>query len=155
MLQSYYLFILTLAMVAHSAPRHQTPEEWAREQNDQRFNRDAYDGLPWEEYSKQGFSPRKPPRRLRLADSDRQRAFRPTLTSDDFAPTRTHAMSLMRRAPQATFTCNPGANCYTFNCKFLGPHPSFGISSWKRNHVLTAAVGPTSVQVSLFNASLP
>lgn len=121
MLQSYLPFILTLAAVAHSAPRDQTPEEWAREQNDQRFNQEAYHGLPWQEYSEQGFFPRELQRPLALADSDKLDAFPPTLTSNDFAPTKTDARNLMRRGPQATFTCDPGSNCFTFTCEFLPP----------------------------------
>jgi hypothetical protein len=124
MLHSYLLFTLAGAMVAQSAPRDSTPEEWAREQNDQRFNREAYRGLPWEEYSKEGFFSRAPQSPVGLADSDREDALPPTHTSDDFSPTRTYAMGLKRRAPQAsassgTFNCDSG-DCYTFLCKFLG-----------------------------------
>ncbi|KAH6871627.1 hypothetical protein B0T10DRAFT_260255 [Thelonectria olida] len=113
-MQSYLLFVLiTLAVVAHSAPRDQTPEEWARQQNDQRFNQEAYHGLPWEEYSKQSFFPREQQHRFRLADSDRQNAFLPTLASDDRAPTKTVPISLMRRAFENG--CGP-KNCFTFLC---------------------------------------
>jgi len=117
-MQSYLLLILiTPAVGAHSTPRDQSPEEWARQQNDQRFNQEAYHGLPWEEYSKQGFFPREPQRRLRLADSDRQNAFPPTLTSGDLAPTKTDPMSLMPRAFDGSGCSLDGTpNCFTFIC---------------------------------------
>lgn len=127
-MQMYPLFILTLAVVVYSTPGDQTPEEWARQQNDQRFNREAYDALPWEEYSKQGFFPRELPRRIRLADSDRQDRSPPTFTSDDLTPTRTDPMGLMRRVPLGTFTCEVGSHCYTFTCKLL-KSTVIGISS--------------------------
>ena len=150
MLQNYLLLVLTLAVVAHSAPRDQMPKERASARNGQHLDQDADHGLPREEHKKQSFFPQEPQRRPRPADSDRQNSFLPTPTSVDFVPTRTYA-SLMRRAPQATFTCDPGFNCFTFSCKFLGSHPPSN-SSLKKNHILTAAVlGPTSVQVSLFH----
>lgn len=151
MLQSRVLLILTLAIAAHSEPRDPIPKERASAQNGQHLDQDADHGLPWEEHKKQSFFPRQPQRHPRPADSRWHDSFPPTRTSNDFVPTRTYT-TLMRRAPQATFTCVPEMNCYTFTCEFLGSHPSRN-SSWKKNHVLTAAVlGPTSVQVSPFNA---
>ncbi|KAH6974551.1 hypothetical protein BKA56DRAFT_591490 [Ilyonectria sp. MPI-CAGE-AT-0026] len=155
-MQSYLLFILTLAVVAHAAHRDQTPEEWARQQNDDRFNREAYHILPWEEYSQEGFFPREPQRRLRQQDSYRQNAFNPTLTSDDLTPTRTDPMRLM---PRASFRngcrLDETSNCFTFICKCLDPQLLASLPSRQENHPLTTTAGPTSVQVCLFNASLP
>ena len=149
MLQSRVLLILTLATVAHSAPRDQMPKERAGAQNGQHLDQDADHSLPWEEHKKQSFFPREPQRRPRPADSDRQNSFLPTPTSDDLVPTRTHA-SLRRRAP--AFTCIPEVNSFTFVCKFLGSRLSSN-SSLEKSHMLTEAVlGPTSVQVRLFNA---
>jgi hypothetical protein len=120
MLQIYFLFFPTFAKVAHSAPRDETPEEWARDQTNRRFEQEAHRGPPWEDYNKQGFISRAPQSRLGLAESDRQNALPPTRTPHDLAPTRTYA-SLTRRAPQTsadlgTFTCIPGKDCYTFSC---------------------------------------
>lgn len=125
MLQIYFLFFPTFAKVAHSAPRDETPEEWARDQTNRRFEQEAHRGPPWEDYNKQGFFSRAPQSRLGLAESDRQNALPPTRTPHDLAPTRTYA-SLTRRAPQTsadlgTFTCIPGKDCYTFSCKFAAP----------------------------------
>ena len=120
----YLAFILTLAVVVNSASRPQTPEEWARQQNDKRFNDEAYHGLPWEEYSKQGFFPREPQVHPRQADSDARNALPPSVTSDDLKPTRTDSMGLIRRAPQGTLRCPEGGGgdeCFTFSCKSLGP----------------------------------
>ena len=116
MLLSYLLPILTLAAVAHPAPRDQIRKERASAQNGQHLDEDADRGVPWEEHL-----PREPQRRPRPADSERHHWFPPTPTSDDSVPTRTYA-SLMRRAPLATFTCVPGMNCFTFTCKLLASH---------------------------------
>lgn len=121
-MQSYHLFILTLAVKVHSVPRNLSPEEWARQQNDQRFNQEAYHGLPWEKFSKQGFSPRESQRRLRLPNSNRQNALPPTLISDDLTPTKTDPMSLMRRELWDSSGCSDThSNCFTYSCKLLDP----------------------------------
>ncbi len=121
-MQSHLLLTLALARATSSAPRNPTPgEEWVAEQNDQAFNRDAYDGRSWAKSSKKGLSPREPQHRIEVADSNGQDTFPPTRTYGDFAPTKTYAMERMRRAPQATFSC--GTSCFTFACEFPGPLP--------------------------------
>lgn len=115
MLQGSLILLFGLAATLQSAAADETPDDWARDLNNERFDSEAYHGQPWEEYRKAGFFPREPPRRVVL-DGDIQSEILPTPTSGDDASTRTLAVHLMPRDPTYTFTCNPGANCYTYAC---------------------------------------
>ena len=117
MLHGFLVYLLALTVTPQSATTDRTPDEWARGLNDQRFSLETYHGLPWEEYSLEGFFPRESPHRI-ASDRDTLSDVLPTRTTDNDAPTKTKGMHLMPRGSWDASGCalDGPLNCFTFSC---------------------------------------